>query len=510
MASCGAKAMKVSGDAGDAATFDAAPEVAGADVARVDAAREARAEVAVDALPLLPDAALALCGPASGAVCPVHYVSTSVIMGRSSTGFTAAMASDDTLYLGGGFESSTDFDPSAGMDVRVSEAYGAFVTKLGPTGAYGFTATFAPSLQWAGVWSLSATTNTVAALGAFHGSIDLDPGPGVDTHSASPAVYQQFAVKLTSTGAFVWGHTLGVSQDGFSEEGSASWSQVASAADGTTTLSGGYRGVVDLDLGPGTHAPPDPQGAFVTRLDDKGDLMWVRTLGGAACEVLDVSVALGADGTAWFAGTFQGTCVFDQSGVGSGTASAENGMFVASLTPDGALSGLWTVAANAHLVGLSVAPNGAVYVGGGVGPTLPGQAVVVDFDPSAARAERTLPADTSSTFVLSLEANGTFRWVKLLADLQVSAIAADTTGGVLVAGTSADGPVGMFVLSLDAQQREAWRFFAGGRSTVPSALTVGAKDFAVAGTQTSPGDLDPSSNVDRFEGTLSFVSRYRF
>ncbi len=92
----------------------------------------------------------------------------------------------------------------------------------------------------------------------------------------------------------------------------------------------------------------------------------------------------------------------------------------------------------------------------------------------------------------------------------VTALAATPDEGVLVAGGPHAVPVGMFILKLDADQNEDWRLFAGGSTTTPSAVLVGAKEFVVAGTQTTPGDFDPSAGVDRFQGVLSFVSRYAF
>jgi hypothetical protein len=499
----------------------AAPRDAGVDVERdahADLAADAVAPPMRDAVAQPVEAAVAgPCGDPPEPACPATYVGTSVIMGPSGTGFTAALAPDDTLYLGGSFDDTTDFDPTAGLDVRMRQGYSdAFITELGPTGSYVGTSTFPGSDYWgAGVWSLSATTDSVVALGGFNGTIDLDPGPGVDMHETAQSGSGTFAVKVTAAGAFVWGRALTSDSNG-----GAYWSHVAAAPDGTAYLGGDYEGVVDLDPGPGTRTAPTAMGVFLMRLDDQGGLAWVRTLGGDACTDAEVDgVALGADGAPWFVGVFQGTCAFDQSGradagaapADAGAAQADSGMFIASMTTDGQVRGLWTIAGGFSVSGMSTAPDGSVYTAGTVTSTVPGQDTIVDFDPSAAMAARTVSSDSGSNFVLKLDQTGVFRWVQILSDdLPVTAIAATPDDGVLVAGGPHALPVGMFILKLDADQHEVWRLFAGGGSTDPSAVLVGAKEFVVAGTQTTPGDLDPSASVDRFEGTLSFVSRYTF
>src|SRR5262249_47322319 len=126
-------------------------------------------------IPTLADAAIAgNCGTPRGPKCPVTYLGTSVITG-SSNGFTAGLAPDGTLYLGGSFNGTTDFDATAGMDVRMRQGFAdAFLTKLGPDGSYGFTDTFPGSESWgAAISGIAPSAGSVVVTGGWNGDIDL-------------------------------------------------------------------------------------------------------------------------------------------------------------------------------------------------------------------------------------------------------------------------------------------------------------------------------------------------
>ena len=51
-------------------------------------------------------------------------------------------------------------------------------------------------------------SNNIYMCGHFQGTIDLDPGPGVDSHSTS-GDSDCYVVKLTSDGDYIWGNSWG-------------------------------------------------------------------------------------------------------------------------------------------------------------------------------------------------------------------------------------------------------------------------------------------------------------
>jgi hypothetical protein len=520
-AACGAKGAGPGqpdaggGDASPAQTDATADLSAAASDTGADApvTKDGHADVVTrETIPTLADAAfVGPCGAGTAVACPATYLGTSAILGPSSG--AAALAPDDSLYLGGSFDEATDFDPTAGTDLRApAEFRDAFITRLGPAATYGATVTFTGFDQWGtNISSLSAGAGSAVAVGTFTTSIDLDPGPGMDTREThEPGGGESFALMLSATGAPLWARTFQVS-----DEGSAGFDRGAAAADGTTYLVGSYRGRADLDPGPSTtRFASDAKGVSVTRLDQAGDLLWVRTIGGPDCQARDLGfIALAPDGAPWILMPFQGACAFDGPDQAKlRTPLVETGMFVASLTTAGQARGLFTLGASFDPTSLAVAADGSVYLGGVVGSSLAGQDQAVDFDPSAGVATRAIPHSNGTSFVLKLDPLGGFQWVQLYPDpLRVSALAGLADGGVLVAGgPQRTFPVGMSIIRLGADQREAWRILAGGAGTVPTALMASAKGFVVAGYQDGQGDLDPSSGVDRFLGRLTFVSRYAF
>jgi hypothetical protein len=410
------------------------------------------------------------CGVQGGVACPVTY---SGAVGFDLRWFSPALAPDGALILGGGFNQKTDFDFTSGMDVRTPSDLNwgdGFVTSVAPSGAPLGTWTF----DGGGVGAVSATAGAVVAVGSFKETVDLDPGPGVRTLVNPDATWSaSYAVKLTSAGAHVWSRALTSTADGF-----VYWIRAVAAPDGTTYLLGTYDGAPDLDPGPARRWPSDTHGAFVMRLDAGGDLMWVRTLGGVDCTRAEVfEIALGAGGAPWFTGAFEGTCAFDKGG---SRAKGTRGLFLSSLTPAGDERSLQTFIDDGFGSALGVAPDGAVYL-------------------------------TAAAVVRAFDAAGALRWMADLPDgLTASAVAANPNGGVLVAGAVKELPEGMFVLALDAEHRETWRFEVGSRSLRPVALFAGTKDFLVVGTKAASDDVDPSVGVDAVSGAPAFAARFAF
>jgi len=158
----------------------------------------------------------------------------------------------------GNFYILTSFSsPSIDADPDPAEEY--IITKLGDTGDYymydGFLAKFdsTGNFLWAdefatpehdGIWGikLDESENLIVA-GHTRGTIDLDPGSGVDNYTSS-GENDIYVVKLNSNGEWIWG-------SGF---GGPSWdtpSEVDIGTDGLIYIQGQFRETVDFDPGPG-------------------------------------------------------------------------------------------------------------------------------------------------------------------------------------------------------------------------------------------------------------------
>lgn len=459
----------------DTATADLGPSF---DTALLDAAWPDHPRDVVEVAP--PKEVVAgPCGVTGGPTCPVTYAGAVALGLQLGQGSPAALLPDGQLFLGGGFEKATDFDFSAAMDVRtpVGPYRDGFVTVVVPGGGARRTWTF----SGATVDAVSAIPGTVVALGSFEQQVDLDPGAGVVARTNANFFEKgSFAVKLTGNGAFVWGHAFTSSGDG---EGTIAWAAAAAAPDGATYLTGRYDGEVDFDPGPGTRAPMDARGAFFMRLDAQGRLEWVRTLAGDGCRGAGADqIAVDQGGAPWFAGGFQGACAFDHGGT---AASGPSGLFIASLTPAGQERSMRTIVTESSF-DLALTPaRGAA-----------GSAVMYFSTNVAVRA---------------FDAAGAVLWTYALPEgLSAAKIAATLDGGLLVAGGQASYLDPMFVLALDAQRQERWRFYLGNGSTRMTALLADEKDFLIVGTKSPSDDVDPSAGVDLVGGATSFVARYAF
>lgn len=242
------------------------------------------------------------------------------------------------LYVGGTFNGSVDFDPTAG------------ITALTPFGgADGFLASYttAGALQWVhplggttedGVRAVGVGNGLIQAAGTFTGTADFDPGPGI-TAGVSLGLEDGFVAQFDATGALSSLLTLG---------GTAADSVTATVAGGGDLIvTGTFASAVDFDPGAGTTAlTPVVLGgtdAFVARYGPAGQLLWARRFGsglvGDAFRTAPFGLALEASGRTVFGGSFHGNLDADPgSGLFALASLGDADGFVIRLTPAGGLA----------------------------------------------------------------------------------------------------------------------------------------------------------------------------
>jgi hypothetical protein len=91
------------------------------------------------------------------------------------------------VYVSGWFFATVDFDPGSGNDTHPSNGqHDAFLSQFDSSGNF----------QWAKTWGGSGNDSSgvaadgagnVYAFGGFVGTVDLDPGSGVDNHTSHGA-----------------------------------------------------------------------------------------------------------------------------------------------------------------------------------------------------------------------------------------------------------------------------------------------------------------------------------
>jgi hypothetical protein len=170
--------------------------------------------------------------------------------GVSSEGaYEMAADASGNVYLTGFFYQSVDFDPGPGSFILTATFRDAFVCKLDSEGIL----LWAKQFGGAGTAALSgyaiavdqAAPGNIYFGGTFTRTADFDPGPGVDSITAT-GVYDFFLCKLDSAGNHVWAH--GIGGNGNDEE---SVSSIALDTAGRYLYATGYfSGTVDFDPGP--------------------------------------------------------------------------------------------------------------------------------------------------------------------------------------------------------------------------------------------------------------------
>lgn len=249
-----------------------------------------------------------------------HYLVFRAPVGYS---FTATdVGTDDT------HDSDADADGRSGL---FTLAAGQTDQRL-DAGLLGSAPAFGMALRAGGLTSNAPSTasgNAVAAdaagnivvVGAFTATADFDPGPLAYTlTNASTLVADVYVAKYSAGGALVWARRLG-------NTNTEAVNDVAVGANGTVIVTGTFTGTVDFDPGPGTYNLTGTSGdAFAWLLDADGNLVWARNLGGSSADAGN-GVAVGADGSVYVTGTFQGTADFDP---GAGTVSSASVTFTSA------------------------------------------------------------------------------------------------------------------------------------------------------------------------------------
>jgi hypothetical protein len=175
------------------------------------------------------------------------------------------------IYLCGTFSGTVDFDPGPGVSELTASAFlQTIACCFDSTGGF----------KWVNAMPVSPMGPLQSSIGVdqsenlyiltyFTGTVDFDPGPGVDNHTAIPNRVYLCLTKFSPNGDHQW---------------SRSWGQcgeVAVRVDGLgfAYVCGGFGGTVDFDPGPAfeVRTSETDQGAFMSKFSSQGDFLGVDT-----------------------------------------------------------------------------------------------------------------------------------------------------------------------------------------------------------------------------------------
>ena len=398
-----------------------------------------------------------------------------------------AVDEDKNVYTGGMFGGTVDFNPGNDIfNLTSAGGFDAFILKLDAAG------NFVWAKNFGGIEEESVESVKVDALlnvfiaGRFTGTSDFDPGPGV-YNITSAGQMDFYVVKLDSSGIFCWAKSYGNNQANWlysmdldqnsnvvitgmwtyngdydnlsvgaianplspnsifiyklNDSGDNIWqksidgSGIASNSvsidpENNIYLTGGFWGPTDFDPGPGTYNLSGAgQEAFVLKLNQDGEFVWAKNIGGIYHEIGRAIDAKQSD-YVYFTGIFTGECDFDPGPlIYELTPFGENDIFVEKLDASGnfiwakQLGGKYDDDAYA----ITVDNEQNVYTIGEFNDT-------ADFDPGPEKKLLVSGYDCG-VYISSLTANGEYNWSQQLCVLQSDldyTIETDNGSGLLI------------------------------------------------------------------------------
>ena len=318
----------------------------------------------------------------------------------------------------GAFIDQSIAEPSATIDLEPHDLNGVYYVRVQYSGTDENFRTYwlehvTSQAGWVRTWGEQATTlneyvhsvncdyaGNIFTLGKFHGSVDFDPGPGVN-ELVSINDSSTFLCKFDGYGNHIWAGTFGNSQYSDSIYGFA----VDSSAN--VYVSGLFKYTIDFDIGPGvyevTHEGWQPN-MYIAKYSPDGNIIFVRIF---PPSVAYGTISLDTADNIYLTGGFYETIDFDPGpGVEEHTAVGGTDIFLMKLNSSGDM--LWTRTWGGILneSGTIVTPYGtsAVYATGGFNDT-------IDFDPGDGVSEYGVVGD-SDIYLCKYDVDGNFQWVR--------------------------------------------------------------------------------------------------
>jgi hypothetical protein len=235
------------------------------------------------------------------------------------------------------------------------------------------------------------SAGNVFVASTFTGLVDFDPGPKT-TNVYAESSASAYVLELTNAGKLGWISTF-IGQTGYSFAQS-----VALDGSGNVVVGGRYSGTVDFNPGAAVTTLTTTSGAYITKLNAQGGLVWARSLDSADGANVN-GLAVDAAGSIYATGEFSGTVDFDPgAGVTTKTSAGGYDAFVMKLNSAGSFVWADSFGNTGDDIGWGVAvdPAGNVYIAGNYRGT-----VAFDLDPTGLN-DLTDPGPYQNGFLVKL------------------------------------------------------------------------------------------------------------
>ncbi|MBL0019914.1 MAG: hypothetical protein IPP17_26670 [Bacteroidetes bacterium] len=234
-------------------------------------------------------------------------------------------------------------------------------------------------------------SGNVITTGYFYGDVDFDPGIGI-SYLTAVGDWNAFVSKLDAAGNFLWAKVLGNTFDsgGFGIK-----------TDASGIFSTGY--FIGIGFDPNAELPTNltsagMQDIYVAKLDENGNLIWAKSMGGAGNDQSNSIPWMAAN--VFVTGYFNGSADFDPSGaVHTMTSGGLEDIFITKLDNNGNFSWATGFGGTVDDIGTAIAVDALqnIYATGHFYGT-------VDFDPSTGVSNLYSNSVSADIYVLKLSA----------------------------------------------------------------------------------------------------------
>lgn len=319
-------------------------------------------------------------------------------------GSSIVLDATGNIYVTGFFSmDSTDFDPGAGTHYLSNPNSGAltYILKLDSEGNFIWAKELGPDNNSPSSVAVDGTGHLLLT-GIFGGTVDFDPGAGVNNlSSASNSIY---ILKLDTAGNFSW-----VKQIDLNATQTRS-SSIATDGSENIYITGLLLGTVDFNPGPGISnltAITIFGAEYILKLDSAGTFAWAKAINGNLSTTgADRSIRVDEAGNSYTAGWFGGTVDFNpDTGVFNlvNTVTAGSSTYILKLDSSGNF--VWADqigdAGDGHFRALALDASNNIYLTGMLNSS-------GDFDPG--NGTDTLTIVNGSSFVAKYGSNGNLIW----------------------------------------------------------------------------------------------------
>ncbi|MFK7783588.1 MAG: SBBP repeat-containing protein [Crocinitomicaceae bacterium] len=349
--------------------------------------------------------------------------------GGTGQDWSHAIATDPSgnVLTVGIFQNTADFDPGPGTSNLTSNgSYDLFFQKLDPNGNLLWVKSIGgPQLDEVKTVTSDAQGNLIAAF-RTSGTVDMDPGPAVLNYTTNGGPTDMYVIKLNSNGDLVWVKQF---------DGASSFEGLGIVTDSNDDIliAGYHFGIADFDPGVGSYpvAAMGSSDAFVLKLNQNGDFVWVKHIGGTF-EDQAKAISLDTNGAILCTGYIGGVADMNPgTGVNNLTSNGDDDAFILKLDANG--NYLWAKSIGGTQAdegkAVSCDNSGNVYYSGAFKG-------IADLDPGPG-VNNVSSGGSFDVFVQKYDPNGTFLWSGNFgsngSDFPNSMVV-DSQGGVYVTG----------------------------------------------------------------------------